>query len=130
MASLKKPSANSTHSDSPRQAMGEHFGESKDHLMAAASAAADTLRNANSAAVKELRSGGAGVREELGEAASSGQKVAGAARDAARDEWNAMKGHGRNLLSRSEQWVQERPLAALGIAAAGGFILSRMMRRR
>ncbi|MEZ5465601.1 MAG: hypothetical protein R3F22_10345 [Lysobacteraceae bacterium] len=128
MPNLKKQSANAR-SESPRQAMGEHLGESRDHLKAAASAAADTLRNANSAAVKELRNGSAGVRDELGEAASSGQKVAGAARDAARDEWNAVKGHGRDLLSRSEQWVQERPLAALGIAAAGGFILSRMLRR-
>lgn len=130
MPNPKKQTSNAARSEGHREAIGEHLGESRDHLKAAAHAAADTVRNANSAAVKELRSGSAGVREELGEAASSGQKVAGAARDAARDEWHAMKGHGRNLLNRSEQWVQERPLAALGIAAAGGFILSRMLRRR
>jgi ElaB/YqjD/DUF883 family membrane-anchored ribosome-binding protein len=35
----------------------------------------------------------------------------------------------RRLLERGHEWVQEHPFAALGIAAATGFIVGRVVRR-
>ncbi len=53
---------------------------------------------------------------------------AGSALQSLRGSSEAWKGTGDQSLERVQEYVRERPLTALGIAMAAGFLLSRLIR--
>lgn len=71
--------------------------------------------------------------EHLKEAATNFKGAATAARDEARiaaeKGMDSAKTNARDLYSRAEAMVHERPLAALGAAFLAGYVISRLMRR-
>ena len=71
--------------------------------------------------------------EHLKEAAGNFKGAAAAAREEARTRaekgMDTAKSNARDLYSRAEALVHERPLAALGAAFLAGYVISRLMRR-
>jgi ElaB/YqjD/DUF883 family membrane-anchored ribosome-binding protein len=47
----------------------------------------------------------------------------------ANQQWQRVRARGSEVLARSEDFVRERPLTAVGIAVASGFLLSRLLSR-
>jgi ElaB/YqjD/DUF883 family membrane-anchored ribosome-binding protein len=101
---------------------GAHLQSAGQHLMQAAREAAAGVGEAQSAARVALQDGLSAAGPELGAARSEVREAGHAAAAQAQQQW-------QELRQRSEGFVQEHPLAALGIAAAGGFLLSRLLRR-
>lgn len=101
---------------------GAHLQSAGQHLMQAAREAAAGVGEAQSAARIALNDGLAAAGPELGAARSEVREAGHAAAAQAQQQW-------QDICTRSEGFVREHPLAALGIAAAGGFLLSRLLRR-
>ncbi len=101
---------------------GAHLQSAGQHLMQAAREAAAGVGEAQNAARVALHDGIAAAGPELGAARTEVREAGQAAAMQAQQQW-------QDLRHRSEGFVREHPLAALGIAAAGGFLLSRLLRR-
>jgi ElaB/YqjD/DUF883 family membrane-anchored ribosome-binding protein len=113
---------NSTQDTADTVGTGAHLQSAGQHLMQAAREAASGVGEAQSAARVALNDGLAAAGPELGAARSEVREAGQAAASQAQQQF-------QDLRLRSEGFVREHPLAALGIAAAGGFLLSRMLRR-
>lgn len=99
-----------------------HLRSAGNHLLQAAREAASGVGQAGGAATAALQEGLNSAAPELG-AASSEVREAGSTAAASVDrQWQQLRG-------RSEGFVREHPLAAIGIAAGAGFLLSRLLRR-
>lgn len=98
---------------------GSHLKSAGSHLREAASAASQAVSNGLGEAKPE-------VDAALAEAKRAGQAVI----DEAKREAQMVADQGRHLLERSSDWVRERPATAIGLAVAGGFLLSMALRRR
>jgi ElaB/YqjD/DUF883 family membrane-anchored ribosome-binding protein len=101
---------------------GAHLQSAGQHLLQAAREAAAGVGEAQTAARAALHDGLAAATPELGAARSEVREAGTAAAAQAQQQW-------QDLRQRSEGFVREHPLAALGIAAASGFLLSRLLRR-
>jgi len=116
--------------DAPAASTREHLKSAAEHLQDAARKAVSAIPSANHAAAQALKDGYAELAPDLSaarrEAAEAGSTLAGEAGQ----KWDALLKDGRSALERSEQFVRDRPLASVGIAIAGGFLLSRLLSRR
>lgn len=112
---------NSTQPSSAEIGAGAHLQSAGQHLLQAAREAAAGVGEAQSAARHALNEGLAAARPELGAAGGEVREAGHAAAVQAQAQW-------QDLCQRSEGFVREHPLAALGIAAASGFLLSRLLR--
>lgn len=123
--SATNPSANSPASGTT----SEHVASAVDHLKTAAKTAGSSVGSARTAAVDELKSGFGAARPSLDEARSEARQAGDAALAGAGEKWSQLSAEGERLLGRSAQFVRDRPGTSLAIAVAGGFLLSRMLRR-
>lgn len=99
-----------------------HLQAAGSHLLQAGRNAAAGVGDAGSAAKAALHDGLAGAGPELSAARQELNQAGGAAVANVTQQWEHLRG-------RSESFVRERPLAALGLAVAGGYLLSRLLRR-
>lgn len=107
----------------------EHVASAVDHLKTAAKTAGSSVGSAKTAAVDELKSGLGAVRPSLDDARSEARQAGDAALAGAGEKWSQLSAEGERIWGRSAQFVRERPGTSLAIAVAGGFVLSRMLRR-
>mgnify|MGYP005749840515 CR=1 FL=1 len=120
MASKRNPAEDTALSSN--NGAGEHLSSARQHLLQAAREAAAGVSEAGNAASSAFSSGIAAARPELGAAGSEVREARDAAARQLQQQWGQLRG-------RTEGFVREHPLAALGIAAAGGYLLSRFLRR-
>lgn len=99
-----------------------HLRSAGNHLLQAAREAASGVSQAGGAASAALQEGLNAAAPELGAARKEVREAGSTAAASVEQQWQHLRG-------RSEGFVREHPLAALGLAAAGGFLLSRMLRR-
>lgn len=99
-----------------------HLRSAGNHLLQAAREAANGVGQASGAASAALQEGIQSAAPELGAARKEVREAGSSAAASVEQQWQQLRG-------RSEGFVREHPLAALGIAAAGGFLLARMLRR-
>jgi ElaB/YqjD/DUF883 family membrane-anchored ribosome-binding protein len=104
------------------QGTGAHLQSASQHLLQAAREAAAGVSEAQVAARTAFYEGVANARPEVSAAGSDVREAGHAAAAQVQHQWEEVR-------QRSEGFVREHPLAALGIAAAGGFLLSRLLRR-
>ena len=129
--------ASSTHSTSAPQTSAtaspgtttEHLKSAGEHLQHAARKAVSAIPNANAAATQVLKDGYAEIAPDLAAAKREASEAGSAAAASTEKKWNEVVAQGKSALERSEQFVRERPLAAVGIAVASGFLLSKLIRR-
>lgn len=130
-----KPASGSTNAQSSSSdtstagSTTEHLKSAGEHLNEAARKAVGAIPNANAAATKVLKDGYAEVAPDLAAAKREASEAGSAAVATTEKKWNEMVSQGKSALERSEQFVRDRPLAAVGIAIAGGFLLSKLIRR-
>jgi ElaB/YqjD/DUF883 family membrane-anchored ribosome-binding protein len=108
---------------------GEHLRAAREHMSAAARSAIAGFGEARHAAGEALRSGFADARPEFAAASGEVRAAGGAAMADAGAQWQRVRDSGSAMLARSEDFVRERPLTAVGIAVASGFVLSRLLSR-
>lgn len=108
---------------------GEHLRAAREHMSAAARSAFAGFGEARHAAGEALRSGFADARPEFAAAGGEVRAAGGAAMADAGVQWQRVRDSGSAMLARSEEFVRERPLTAVGIAIASGFVLSRLLSR-
>ena len=108
---------------------GAHLGAASAHLAKAADKVVEGVQVANVAARQALRDGLSDSGPELRAAGAEARAAGSSAVDAAEQQLAAMGEKSRHLADRTGQFIRERPLAAFGIAVAGGFLLSRVLRR-
>jgi ElaB/YqjD/DUF883 family membrane-anchored ribosome-binding protein len=114
-----KPESNQQTTAAPTSA---HLRSAGNHLLQAAREAASGVSQAGGAATAALQEGLSSAAPELGAARSEVREAGSTAAASVEQQWQHWRG-------RSEGFVREHPLAALGIAAGAGFLLSRMLRR-
>lgn len=106
-----------------------HIGNASAHVVEAADKLVEGVQVANVAARKAIRDGisesGPALRAAGAEARAAGSSAMGEVEQ----RMSELGDKSRQLASRSGQFVRDRPLAALGIAVASGFLLSRLLRR-
>lgn len=107
----------------------EHLELAGAHLAGAAAKMAEGVQVANVAAVQAIRDGLAESKPELRAAREEARRAGSSAARAAESGMASLAERSRQLAERSGDFVRERPLAAFGIALAGGFVLSRLLRR-
>lgn len=108
----------------------EHIRSAGAHLRQAAVSAGEAVQHANQAVSESIRQDfSKEIRPELGAAADEARQAGAAARAATEAEWAALAGRAEQLLQRGQGWVQQRPMSAIGLAAAGGFLLAHLLRR-
>jgi len=107
----------------------QHLKSAGEHLQTAARKAATALPEVNAAATKALKEGYADVAPELAAAKQEALEAGSAAVANSEQAWRDIVSQGKSVLERSEQFVRERPLASVGLAVAGGYLLSRLIRR-
>jgi ElaB/YqjD/DUF883 family membrane-anchored ribosome-binding protein len=110
---------------SPKEATeptSAHLRSAGNHLLQAAREAASGVSHAGGAATAAMQEGLNSAAPELGAARNEVREAGSSAAANVEQQWQQLRG-------RSEGFVREHPLAALGIAAAGGFLLSRLLRR-
>jgi len=98
-------------------------------MSAAARSAIAGFGEARHAAGEALRSGFADARPEFAAAGGEVRAAGDAALADAGAQWQRVRASGSAVLARSEDFVRERPLTAVGIAIASGFVLSRLLSR-
>ena len=109
----------------------EHVRSATAHLRQAARSAGEALQHANQAVSDSIREDfSKEIQPELGAAAEDARKASAAAAAATQAEWKALGRSADRLVRRSQGWVRERPMSAIGLAAAGGFVLAQLLRRR
>lgn len=108
---------------------GSHLGAASLHLAKAADRMVEGVQVANVAARQALRDGLSESAPELRAAGAEARAAGSSAAQAAEQQVAALGQKGRELASRGGDFIRERPLAAFGIAVAGGFLLSRLLRR-
>ncbi len=106
----------------------EHLKSAGEHLQDAARKAVNTIPSVNAAATKVLKDGYAEIVPDLAAAKREAADAGSAVVAEGEKKWHAMVDQGKSALERSEQFVRERPLASIGMAIAGGFLLSRLIR--
>lgn len=106
-----------------------HLGNASAHVVEAADKLVEGVQVANVAARKALRDGIDGSGPSLRAAGAEAKAAGSSALGAAEQRVAELGDKSRELASRSGQFVRDRPLAALGIAVASGFLLSRLLRR-
>ena len=99
-----------------------HLQAAGNHLLQAGRTAAAGVGEAGVAAKVALHDGLASAAPELSAARQELNQAGGAAVANVSQQWAHLRG-------RSENFVRDRPLAALGLAVAGGYLLSRLLRR-
>ncbi len=107
----------------------DHLKSAGEHLQEAARKAVSAIPNANAAATQVLKDGYAEIAPDLAAAKREASEAGSAAAASTEKKWNEVVAQGKSALERSEQFVRERPLAAVGLAVAGGFLLSKLIRR-
>ena len=111
-----------------------HLYEAKERLKDAAIAAGDVLRTATvdaGAAVRDgFAAGGPAIRVPLSDAATASRVAASEVKAAASAEIDVALNKGKQLLDSTGDLIRAHPVAAFGIAFAGGYLVSRMLRRR
>ncbi len=126
------PAAAAARTSNPNPATdsaGSHLKSAGAHLQDAARKAVGVVPEANAAAARALKDGYAEIAPDLAAARREAAEAGSAAAADAERRWQALLGQGKSALEKSEQFVRERPLASVGIAVAGGFLLSRLLRR-
>ena len=108
---------------------GAHLGAASAHLAKAADRVVEGVQVANVAARQALRNGIDESAPELRAAGEEARAAGQSARQSAEQQFAALGERSRDLAGRSGQFIRDRPLAAFGIAVAGGFLLSRLLRR-
>lgn len=106
-----------------------HLGETREHLLEAASATAEAAREAVHSASSAARDGAGKVREAVGEAGKSSRAVGQDVKLAASEGLDAALSSAGTLATRTGELIRERPLAAIGVAFATGWLISRLLRR-
>lgn len=96
------------------------------HLQQAARAAADSVR---SAALLALSEGHDAVAPELAAAGADTRQAGMAMKRATAARIDSLRSQGAATVKAGEDWVRAHPLAAVGAAVAGGWLLSRLLRR-
>jgi ElaB/YqjD/DUF883 family membrane-anchored ribosome-binding protein len=105
---------------------GEALASAGAHLQQAARAAADSVR---SAALQALSEGHDAVAPELAAAGADTRQAGIAMKRATAARIDALRNQGAATVKAGEDWVRAHPLAAVGVAVAGGWLLSRLLRR-
>ncbi len=116
-------------SPTPPSATREHLKAAGEHLQEAARKAVNAIPSANDAAAQALKDGYAELAPDLAAARREAAEAGSSAAADAQQQWQSLLSTGESMLARSEQFVRERPVAAVGIAVASGFLLSRLLRR-
>lgn len=106
---------------------GASLASAGSHLQQAARAAADSVRAAAELAMSE---GHDAVIPELAAARDDTMQAGVAVQRAASERLEAWQKQGAATLRMGEDWVRAHPVAAIGAAVAGGYLLSRLLRRR
>ncbi len=104
------------------EATSAHLRSAGNHLLQAAREAASGVGQAGGAATAALQEGFNSAAPELGAARKEVREAGSTAAANVEQQWQQLRG-------RSEGFVRDHPLAAIGIAAGAGFLLSRMLRR-
>lgn len=106
-----------------------HLGSASAHLAEAADKLVEGVQVANVAARQALRDGVDESAPALRAAGAEARAAGSSAVEAAERRVAELGDNSRELAARSGQFIRDRPLAAFGIAVAGGFLLSRLIRR-
>lgn len=109
-------------------AIKSNLGEAGSHIKQAASAASEAIKNAGAAAGDELRLGQATLKSELSDSALAGIAAAEGLGDAAREQMDVLMDKSRDVLDSASELIRERPLTALGIAFATGWLIAKIAR--
>jgi ElaB/YqjD/DUF883 family membrane-anchored ribosome-binding protein len=126
----QNPNVSATHAgNGSPDSTGGHLGAASVHLAKAADKVVEGVQVANVAARQALRDGLNGSGPELRAAGGEVRAAGSSAVDAAQQQFSALGARTRELADSSGSFIRERPLAALGIAVASGFLLSRLLRR-
>ncbi len=115
------PKSTAVEGGAAEQGLGAHLHSAKEHVAQAAREARNGLGQANRAARDAVGEGMSRARPEL---SAAGAEVAGATQAAAEE----LQAQWEGVLAASAKYVREHPVAALGLAAAGGYLLSRLLR--
>jgi len=114
--------------EAPEQ-VGSHLRAAGEHVANAARTAVGGLSEARSAVSDAVQTGISDAKPELKEAQREVRAAGDAAVESAERQWAKARDQSGALLHSAEAFIRERPLAAAGIAVAGGFLLSRLLRR-
>jgi ElaB/YqjD/DUF883 family membrane-anchored ribosome-binding protein len=85
--------------------------------------------NGGHPAQREVEAGYEHLKEAAGNFKGAAVAASQEAKVAAEKGMDATKANARDLYSRAEAMVHERPLAALGVAFLTGYVISRLLRR-
>ena len=126
MSTTKTPRKNGRSTPVPPPGAGASLASAGAHLQQAARAAADSVR---SAALLAFSEGHDAVAPELAAAGADTREAGVAMKQATAARLDALRNQGAATVKAGEDWVRAHPLAAVGAAVAGGWLLSRLLRR-
>jgi ElaB/YqjD/DUF883 family membrane-anchored ribosome-binding protein len=113
---------NSTATDN----LTSHLGQAGTHFKQAAVHAGETIKAVGSRDSEEMRLGKANIVSALAEGALSGIAAVERTGAASREQLDVLMDKGRNVIEDASELIRERPLSALGMAAAAGWIIARL----
>ncbi len=113
---------NSTATDN----MTFHLGQAGTHFKQAAVHAGETIKAVGNRDGEEMRLGKANMVSALAEGALSGIAAVERTGAASREQMDVLMDKGRNVIEDASELIRERPLSALGMAAAPGWIIARL----
>jgi ElaB/YqjD/DUF883 family membrane-anchored ribosome-binding protein len=106
--------------------LSSHLGQAGTHFQEAAVHAGETIKAVGSRDSEEMRLGKANMVSALAEGALSGIAAVERTGAASREQLDALMDKGRNVIEDVSELIRERPLSALGMATAAGWIIARL----
>lgn len=113
----------------PSQPVRRNLREAKAHLAEAGAAVKQALNDSAEHVRADLAASADPVREHIGGAANSASAAAAEAGAEIQAQAKRLLAEGQGYLRKGESVLRQHPLAAVGIALAGGYLVGRLARR-